>query len=291
MDIPLTLITRNPRQPRTEFDPAALDELTQSMDTHGQIQSILVEANPDGTYTLIAGERRTRAARALGWETIRADVRPHLNGTGDRTRLMEALIENVARADMHALDEAAAYQTLMDEFGMSMVEIGHALGKGPNGQQYVFNRLVLIRLDEEIQKLLRLGFTINPQVATALLTIPDPAARIKLAKELFHNKTPYKACIAAAQKLAAALTQDAPLPRASSPALAVARTRGTADPDEDPDAAARYNALAHTGHVPLWPKMRSAVQSACNRCVWHDAASAKVCRECPVVHVLETLLK
>lgn len=66
MDIPLTLITPNPRQPRTEFDPEALDELTRSMDTYGQIQSILVEENPDGSYTLIAGERRTRAARPSG---------------------------------------------------------------------------------------------------------------------------------------------------------------------------------------------------------------------------------
>lgn len=291
MDIPLTLIIPNPRQPRTEFDPDALEELTRSMDTHGQIQSILVEENPDGSYTLIAGERRTRAARALGWETIRADVRPHLNGTGDRTRIMEALIENVSRADMHPLDEAAAFQALMDEFGMSMVEIGHALGKGANGQQYVYNRVVLLKLDPEIQKLQRLGFTINPQVAVALLAIPDAAARVKLAKELFHNKTPYKACIAAAQKLTAALTQEAPLPRGVAPALVVTRARGVPTPDEDAPTAARYDALAHTGHVPLWPKLRTSVQTACRKCVWHDAASPKVCRECPVVELLENLLK
>ena len=82
MDIPLTLITRNPRQPRTEFDPAALDELAQSIDTHGQIQSILVEENPDGTYTLIAGERRARAA-GMRWTEIAARMQSARGYTWD----------------------------------------------------------------------------------------------------------------------------------------------------------------------------------------------------------------
>lgn len=291
MDIPLTLIAPNPRQPRTAFDPAALDELAQSMHIHGQIQSILVEENADGTFTLIAGERRTLAARQLGWETIRADVRPNLNGTGDRTRLLEALVENLNRADMHPLDEAAAFQTLQVEFNMSMVEIGNAIGKGANGQQYVYNRLILLKLDAEIQKLYRLGWYTNPQVALALLGIPDPAARVELAKRLYHNRVPYKAAISAAKKLTDALqAQAAQLPKDTAPALTLAKQRAVALPDE-PEEKVRYDALVHTGNAPTWPRLKSAVSLACRKCVWHDNASPQVCRECPVVNVLENLLK
>ena len=281
MDLPLTLIAPNPRQPRTEFDSAALDELAQSMHLHGQIQSILVEENPDGTYTLVAGERRTLAARQLGWETIRADVRPNLNGTGDRTRLIEALVENLNRDDMHPLDEAAAFHTLHTEFSMSMVEIGNALGKGANGQQYVYNRLILLKLDAEIHKLYRLGWYTNPQVAAALLAIPDPDARVKLAKQLYHNRVPYKAAIRAAQKLADALRAEASV-KDTLPAFAL--------PDE-PEGKARYDALVHVGLAPAWPRLKTAVTSACRKCVWHDNASPQVCGECPVVNVLENLLK
>lgn len=317
MNISPALIIPNPRQPRQDFDAVALQELAESMRENGQAQPVTVEENPDGTYTLIAGERRLLAAKSLNWETIRADVRPHMNGSGDKTRLILALVENLNRSDMHPLDEALAFQALKDEFGMSQAEIGVKIGKGANGQAYVNHRLMLLKVEPEIQILFRQGWHTTPELIRALLVIPDSAARVDLAKKLFTQtangrRLGYKACTRAALKLADAMIGKALMqgepgyakptekpasptssPAAPSfPALALAKKRArVSDPDESPKVKTKYNALVHTGLLPPWPGFRGAVEKACKKCAWYMQANELICKECPAVDILEDIMR
>ncbi len=115
MNIPINKIRPNPRQPRTIFDADELQELAQSIRENGIIQPIVVEQDKDG-YTLVAGERRWRAAKIAGMKEIEAVVRPPSNHRGSQ-RLAHALIENVQRSAMGPVDEARAYQELVNELG------------------------------------------------------------------------------------------------------------------------------------------------------------------------------
>lgn len=118
-------IVTNPRQPRLHFNQEELDELTASISEHGIIQPLIVSANDDGKYTLIAGERRLRASRQANFESVPVVIRQ----VSDRQQLEWALIENVQRADLSPLEEAEAYHQLSDEFGLSHETIAKQVGK------------------------------------------------------------------------------------------------------------------------------------------------------------------
>lgn len=118
-------IVTNPRQPRLHFNQEELDELTASISEHGIIQPLIVSANDDGKYTLIAGERRLRASRQANFESVPVVIRQ----VSDRQQLEWALIENVQRADLSPLEEAEAYHQLSDEFGLSHEAIAKQVGK------------------------------------------------------------------------------------------------------------------------------------------------------------------
>lgn len=163
----LDLISPNPQQPRSHFDPAALEELASSIRTHGILQPLIVTSSPhqSGHYWLIAGERRWRAARLALLETVPVIVRE-----ASPLQLVEwALVENLQRADLSPLEEATAYQTLIDAFTLTQAEIGHRVGKS---RAAVANTLRLLNLPPEVQEALMDG-RITAGHARALLGLPD----------------------------------------------------------------------------------------------------------------------
>jgi ParB family chromosome partitioning protein len=143
MQIPVDAISRNPRQPRSQFDPKDLDELATSIRENGIIQPLIVtSAAEEDRYTLIAGERRLEAAKQVGLRTVPVILRQ----AGDRELLEVALIENVQRADLNPLEEADAYRQLTEDFGLSHEEIALKVGKS---RPAVSNVLRLLQLSDK----------------------------------------------------------------------------------------------------------------------------------------------
>jgi ParB family transcriptional regulator, chromosome partitioning protein len=160
-------IRGNRSQPRTQFDEAALDELAASIREHGVIQPIIVSEENPGSYELIAGERRWRAAQRAGLRTI-----PALVKSANSQQLLElALVENVQRADLNPIEEGVAYQTLKDEFGLSDEQIGQRVGKS---RVTVVNTRRLIRLVPEARQALLAG-ELSAGHGRALLRFEHPA--------------------------------------------------------------------------------------------------------------------
>lgn len=148
--LPLGAIAPNPHQPRRDFDPVALDELTESIRARGVLQPILVRPEPGGTYQIVAGERRWRAAQRAGLHEIPAVIRPF----GESEMFEAALIENVQRTDLNPIEEALGYQRLALQFQMTQADIAAAVGKS---RSHVANLMRLASLEPEVQDLVRSG--------------------------------------------------------------------------------------------------------------------------------------
>jgi ParB family chromosome partitioning protein len=144
-ELPTSDIRENPRQPRTQFDEQALDDLAASIREHGIIQPLIVSERGEGLYELVAGERRWRAAQRAGLARVPVIVRE----TTPQQLLELALIENVQRADLNALEEAQAYQALWEEFGLSDSQIARRVGK--NSREVIANTRRLLKLAPEVQ--------------------------------------------------------------------------------------------------------------------------------------------
>ena len=173
----LSEIRANPYQPRKEFRPEELAELQASLKASGLLQPITVRPAPAGTgYELIAGERRFRAATALGWTEIAAVVRT----IDDKTLLTLALIENLQRSDLNPLEEAEGYKRLVDEFALSHTQVGEVVGKD---RSTITNLLRLLQLPAAVRRLLSDG-TISLGHARALLGLGDDRAMVELAREI-----------------------------------------------------------------------------------------------------------
>ncbi len=162
-------------QPRSVFNDAGLDELAESIRSQGVVQPIVVAPRGEGLYTIIAGERRWRAARRAGLEIVPVVVR---EVDDDQQMLEMALVENVQRADLNAIEEAEAYRMLGERFELSQEEIAKRVGKG---RTTVTNALRLLRLPEEIRDFIREGRLTAGQ-ARPLLAIPDRSRRIEIAE-------------------------------------------------------------------------------------------------------------
>ena len=173
-EIAVDLIAPNPRQPRQDFDEASLAALAESLRERGVLQPVLARPVAGGTYELIAGERRWRAARLAGFERIPAVVRPH----GDAESLELALIENMAREDLNPLEEARACALLVEELGLTREEVGKRVGRS---RVAVSNLLRLLDLPDEVLDLLAAG-DLSEGHGRALLMVSDHAARRRLAR-------------------------------------------------------------------------------------------------------------
>ena len=165
-------INNNPRQPRSDFDRDGLEELAASIRENGIVQPITVRKTEDG-YELIAGERRLRAVRMLGVRTIPSYV---IRVEGDESLLQLALIENVQREDLNPMDEAHAYQELVDGYGLTQGEVADRVGKK---RSTVANLLRLLTLPESIKESLRIG-EITPGHGRAMLSLKEKDLIMKL---------------------------------------------------------------------------------------------------------------
>ena len=174
LDLPLTSIVPNRLQPRLVFDEEALTSLTASVRELGVLQPVLVRPAEDGTYELIAGERRWRAARRAGLDRIPALVRR----ADDRASLEQAVVENLHRADLNPLEEAAAYQQLIEEFQLTHEQVATRVGKS---RAAITNGLRLFQLPPAVQKLVADGRLAGGH-AKALLGTPDRAFLEHLAQ-------------------------------------------------------------------------------------------------------------
>ncbi|MBN1094478.1 ParB/RepB/Spo0J family partition protein [Blastococcus sp. TML/M2B] len=174
-------VVPNPKQPRQVFDDEALEELSHSVKEFGLLQPIVVRENPatDGagvTYELIMGERRLRAARAAGLESVPAIVRD----TTDDAMLRDALLENIHRVQLNPLEEAAAYQQLLEEFGATHEELASKIGRS---RSQVTNTIRLMKLPVKVQTRVAAG-VISAGHARALLGLPDADAQDALATRI-----------------------------------------------------------------------------------------------------------
>jgi ParB family transcriptional regulator, chromosome partitioning protein len=173
-DLPVELIAPNPSQPRRHFDEAALVALADSLRERGVLQPVLVRPVAGGSYELIAGERRWRAAQLAGFETVPALVRPH----DDAASLELALIENMAREDLNPVEEARACSVLVDELGLTREEIGRRVGRS---RVAVSNLMRLLDLPDDVLDLLATG-QLSEGHGRALLTAADHGDRRRLAR-------------------------------------------------------------------------------------------------------------
>jgi ParB family chromosome partitioning protein len=176
-EVPLEAIAINPRQPRSRFDAQAIDELAASIRDRGVLQPILLRvAGQGGRFELIAGERRLRASKIAGLATIPALIKE----ANDSESLVIAIIENVLRADLTALEEARAYQALMEEFSLTQDEVAKRIGKS---RPAITNTLRLLNLPEDTQRELEEG-RITAGHARALLAVASPGVRAALTREI-----------------------------------------------------------------------------------------------------------
>ena len=187
LDLPLDRIERSPNQPRSDFDEALLGELAASIAVHGVLQPVIVRNLADGGYQLIAGERRLRAARIAGLETIPAVVREATDGTDS---LELALIENLQRADLNAIETALAYRELIDRFGLTHEAVSRQVGKS---RVAVSNSLRLLDLAPETRQAITDGrISEGHGRALAAITIPElqrAALAVVLERQLSVRQT------------------------------------------------------------------------------------------------------
>jgi ParB family transcriptional regulator, chromosome partitioning protein len=175
-EIPVTSISPNPRQPRRTFDEDALDELADSIREVGLLQPVVVRAVGGGSYELIMGERRWRASQRAGLVEIAAIVRD----TPDTDLLRDALIENLHRQQLDPLEEAAAYQQLLDDFGATHEQLAQKVGRS---RPHISNTLRLLNLPAAVQKRVAAG-VLSAGHARALLGLSDSAAQERLAHKI-----------------------------------------------------------------------------------------------------------
>jgi ParB family chromosome partitioning protein len=176
----LDLIAPNPEQPRTNFEPEKLRELSDSIREHGIIQPLVVSRDEDGGYRLIAGERRLQAARLAGLETVPVVIRE----AADHELLELALIENIQRADLNPVEEAMAYRRLVEEYGLTQEEVARRVGKN---RATVANALRLLQLESEIRRSLVAG-EITEGHARALLGLPEGRGRVSAWRDVVKRK-------------------------------------------------------------------------------------------------------
>jgi len=178
-EVELTLIQANPNQPRTHFDEEALKELADSIRELGVISPITLRKNPDGTYLIIAGERRYRASKQAGLKTIPAYVK-----TAEDEQVMEmALIENIQREDLNAIEIALGFHRLMEEYKLTQERLSERVGKK---RATIANYLRLLRLPAEIQMGIK-DKKIEMGHARAILGIDNPAIQLQLYEAIQQN--------------------------------------------------------------------------------------------------------
>ncbi|UOY91368.1 nucleoid occlusion protein [Ectobacillus sp. JY-23] len=206
--IPVSHIVPNRYQPRTVFNDAKIDELALTIRTHGIIQPIVVRMYEANRYEIIAGERRFRAVNKLGWETIPAIVK----NMSDAETASVALIENLQREELTSIEEAIAYQKLLDLHNLTQEALAQRLGKG---QSTVANKLRLLKLPGEIKDAL-LEKKVTERHARALIPLKQEELQLKMLQEIIDRQLNVKQTEERVTKI---LEQEAPKPKAKRKAV------------------------------------------------------------------------
>lgn len=198
-ELPTAAISPNPNQPRTQMDEELISELADSVKKVGVLQSLLVRPHADG-YQIIAGERRWRAARAAGLEKV--PVRIVTADDGEALEL--ALIENLQREDLNAMEEARGYRRLLSEYQMTQSELADKVSKSRSA---IANTLRLLDLPEEVQEMLS-DDRLTAGHARAVLSVPDEDRRVKLAQRIVADGLSVREAEQLARLFAAGQTAD-----------------------------------------------------------------------------------
>ena len=189
--LPLETIHPNPRQPRKRFDHEATSALADSIRAQGLVQPVVVRPRKAGGFELIAGERRWRAAQEASLPTVPALVRE----ADDRDTLLLGLVENVAREQLSAVEEARAYALLLDEFELSLGDLAERMGKA---KPTISNRLRLLELPDDVLALVERG-DLSEGHARAVLAVPDHDGRRRLARQIVRRGMSVRAAERAAR--------------------------------------------------------------------------------------------
>ena len=178
--LPISQVEPGLNQPRKSFDPAALEDLAQSIRLHGILQPLTVRRLPSGYYQIIAGERRWRAAKLAGLDEV-----PAIIIEADDRKVMElGLIENLQREDLNPAEEARGYRVLMEEYGLTQEQVAERMGKS---RPAVTNTLRLLALPQEVMALVEAG-TLSAGHARALLALPSPQLQVQAAKQVVSQQ-------------------------------------------------------------------------------------------------------
>ena len=184
-EVAVDRIEPNPQQPRQRFERGALEDLAQSIRDHGIVQPLVVSALGDDRYRLIVGERRWQASKLAGLETVPVVIKD----VSDRQSLELALIENVQRADLNPLEEAAAYQRLMQDFGLTQQDVGQQVGKS---RVAITNTMRLLLLPEVVKRAV-VEERISEGHARALLSLPDKQSQMAALERIERDELTVRA--------------------------------------------------------------------------------------------------
>lgn len=200
-EVPIGAIFPNKRQPRSVFDDERLEELADSVRQYGILQPLVVRPLSEGRYELIAGERRLRAAKLAGLDTVPISIR----AAGDENSLELALIENIQREDIGPMECARAYRRLMDEFGITQEQVAQKVGKARTS---IANTLRLLRLSPRIQEGVEAG-VVQEGHARALLAIESDERRNEIFEDIIDKGLSVREVERAAQRPARSATRQA----------------------------------------------------------------------------------
>lgn len=223
LEVPIASVRPNPRQPRAHFDEESLAGLTASIVEIGVLQPVLVREVGAGEYELIAGERRWRASKRAGLQTIPVVIR---DADTDASLLEQALVENLHRTDLNAMEEAAAYQQLVEDFGLTQEAVAKRVGKS---RAAVSNTLRLFQLPPAIQALVAEG-QLTAGHARAILGTPDRAYQTSLAQRIVRDGLSVRETEEAVRLRSGGVPDPEPTAPPDSPEKPVQRERSSADP-------------------------------------------------------------
>jgi ParB family chromosome partitioning protein len=288
LQIPVGMIVPNPKQPRKRFKAEELENLTVSIKEHGVIQPLIVcPAGGDGIHTLIAGERRLRAAKGASLETVPAvirDVNPDELG-------VVALIENVIRDDMSPVEEGDAYLELRQK-GKSNSQIAKLVGVNDVRVGHCIN---CASLPDRTREMVHAGTLYKSGDFIAIMKSIadiDPEACDELAKEIVKKQPGLKSAKKSASGVLAYLQgldkKKGKSKVRSAPVLDVASHLAKVDVDDEEEPQ-RWNVLQQAGDVPTWPLVAQAAVGVCKKCELRDIASAQMCSACTAAQMLAVL--
>lgn len=281
MKIQIERILPNPEQPRVAFAAEELEKLAESIREHGVIQPIVVEQAADGYYILHDGERRWRAAKMAGLTEIPAHVTPSLNGSGKNDRLVRAMVANLQRSDLNIIEQAQAYQRMVEELGYSIARISRVLGVS---QAHVSNALRTLELETPIQEaIVDKRLPKDARAVEALLSIESSEVRVGLAARAAERRITVKGLVEACKRVNDHLAEAA-APKSEIPAVHQALRRS------GPIDRQRWDALAQVGKVPPWILLEISTRDTCKKCSWYEAASEAVCKDCPLPQMIGMMI-